>query len=207
MSGEAAAADDALPEAGGVRLGSRTRPEWLPQALGDFDAVLRDHAHCEKKAAAQAMSLLAAWPDCVLLVQRMTRLAMEELQHFRMVFDRLQARGVALGRDPGNPYAKRLRGLVRHQQDATRLTDMLLIGALIEARSHERLVLLADGLDDPDLRQFYRTLGRAEGGHARLFVDLAKEYADPAEVDARLAELTAAEAEIVADLPLEPRVH
>jgi len=196
-----------LPEAGGVRLASRTDPAWLPLALERFDEVLRDHAHCEKKAAAQALSLLAAWPDRTALVQRMARLAQEELQHFRQVYDRLVARGVALGRDPGDPYAKGLRALVRHERDETRLTDMLLVGALIEARSHERLVLLAEGLDDPELRRFYAALAKSEAGHARLFVDLAKEYADPEAVDARLAALVEAEAEIVAGLPLAARVH
>lgn len=190
-----------------LELASKTDPAWLPQALADFDRVLCDHAHCEKKAASSAISLLAAFPGKVKLVQRMARLAHEEIDHFRRVYDRIVARGLALGRDHGDPYAKALRKLVRHQHDETRLTDLLLIGALIEARSHERLLLLAEGLEDADLVAFYSELAKSEGGHARLFVDLAKEYADPAEVDARLAELTQAEAAIVATLPIEPRIH
>ncbi|RMG07837.1 MAG: tRNA-(ms[2]io[6]A)-hydroxylase [Planctomycetota bacterium] len=188
-------------------LRSSTDPRWLPQALASFDRVLVDHAHCEKKAASSAISLLAAFPGHSLLVQRMARLAQEEIGHFRQVYDRLLARGGCLGRDPGDPYARGLRALVRHSQEETRLTDLLLVSALIEARSHERLDLLARGLADRELADFYAGLARAESGHARLFVDLAKEYADPAAVDARLAELAAAEADLLARLPIAPRIH
>jgi tRNA-(ms[2]io[6]A)-hydroxylase len=190
-----------------VELASKTDPRWLPQALANFDQVLCDHAHCEKKAASSAISLLAAFPDKVTLVQRMARLAHEEIAHFRQVYDRIVARGLVLKRDHGDPYAKALRKLVRHQRDSTRLEDLLLVAALIEARSHERLVLLAGGLEDPELKTFYEVLAKAELGHARLFVDLAKEYGDPDAVESRLAELARTEAEIVASLPLEPRIH
>ena len=188
-------------------LASKTDPSWLPQALANFDQVLCDHAHCEKKAASSAISLLAAFPGKVTLVQRMARLAHEEINHFRQVYDRIVARGLTLGRDHGDPYAKALRKLVRHQRDETRLEDLLLVSALIEARSHERLALLSEGLDDEDLKAFYAALALAEGGHARLFVDLAREYGDPSAVEARLQELAASEAEIVAGLPVAPRIH
>ena len=188
-------------------LRSRTAPHWADRACADLPAVLTDHAHCEKKAAASAMSLIAAFPEKIRLVRAMARLAQEELAHFRQVYDRLQDRGITLTRDQGDPYARALRKLVRPQPDADRLTDLLLISALIEARSHERLALLADALSDPDLRRFYATLAVAEAGHARLFVDLARTYANPDAVDARLDTLALAEAEIVAKLPVEPRIH
>lgn len=190
-------------------LQSSTDPAWLPLALERLDEVLLDHAHCEKKAAAQAMSLLATYPDRVHLVQRMSRLAQEELSHFRQVFDRCLARGLTLPRDHGDPYARALRKLVRHDRDDTRLTDLLLVCALIESRSHERLALLAAGLADRDdeLARFYATLAQAEAGHARLFVDLAQEYTPGEDVEARLQSLAEAEARIVADLPVEPRIH
>ncbi|MGE0708543.1 MAG: tRNA-(ms[2]io[6]A)-hydroxylase [Planctomycetota bacterium] len=191
----------------GVTLAAATDPAWLPLALERFDEVLADHAHCEKKAASQAISLCAAWPEKVRLVQSLTRLAHEELGHFRQVYDRLVARGIVLHRDRGDPYAKALRALVRHRHEATRLTDMLLVCALIEARSHERLDLLAGGLEDEELRRFYASLAQAEAGHARLFVLLAEEYDDPAAVDLRLRELCAAEAELLASLPLRARIH
>jgi tRNA-(ms[2]io[6]A)-hydroxylase len=191
-------------------LQSSTDPAWLPLALERLDEVLLDHAHCEKKAAAQAMSLLATYPDRVHLVQRMARLAQEELAHFRQVFDRCLARGLTLPRDHGDPYARKLRKLVRHDRDDTRLMDLLLVCALIEARSCERLTLLAEGLegrDEAELAKFYAQLAQAERGHATLFVDLAREYDDPQAVESRLEAMAQAEAEIVAGLPVEPRIH
>lgn len=187
-------------------LKAPTDPRWLEVALADFDRVLLDHAHCEKKAAAQALSLVASYPDRARLVQRLSRLAQEELGHFRQVYDRLLARGLVLERDPGDPYAQALRKLLR-RSDPGRLTDLLLVSALIEARSCERLELLAGALPDADLRAFYATLAQAEAGHHKLFVGLAREYDDPAVVAARLDELAVAEAEIMVGLPIEPRVH
>lgn len=183
-----------------------TDPRWLPLALEQLDRVLLDHAHCEKKAAAQALSLVASYPEKARLVQRLSRLAQEELSHFRQVYDRLLARGLVLRRDHGDPYAQELRKHLR-RSDPGRLTDLLLVCALIEARSCERLELLAGGLTDPDLAAFYRTLAVAEAGHHKLFVGLAREYDDPEVVAARLEELARAEADVVRALPLEPRVH
>lgn len=184
-----------------------TDPAWIELALSRLDAVLLDHAHCEKKAAAQAMSLVATWPERAALVLRLTRLAQEELTHFRQVYERILARGLTLPRDKGDPYPRALRALVRSEPAGARLTDLLLVAGLIEARSHERLRLLAEHLPDPELAGFYRTLARAEEGHSRLFVDLAAEYAPRAQVEARLEELALAEAGIMAELPLRPAIH
>lgn len=184
-----------------------TDPHWTSLAVDRFDDVLLDHAHCEKKAAASAMALVTAYPDHDRLVKAMARLAQEELRHFRQVHDRILARGLKLNRDGGDPYAQELLSQVRKEHPAHRRTDRLLVSALIEARSCERLELLAGALPDPSLREFYANLARAEGGHYLLFVDLAKAYAPAAEVDARLAELADFEGELVRRLPIEPRIH
>jgi tRNA-(ms[2]io[6]A)-hydroxylase len=185
-------------------LRSATDPAWTTLAVARFDEVLVDHAHCEKKAAASAMALVAAHPESPRLVQRMARLAQEELRHFRQVHELIVARGLSLGRDPGDPYAQALLALVRTGARERR-TDRLLVSALIEARSCERLGLLAGALPDPELRAFYARLARAEAGHTVLFGDLARE--DDPGADARLAQLAEAEAGIVARLPLAPRIH
>jgi tRNA-(ms[2]io[6]A)-hydroxylase len=184
---------------------SRTDPRWVEAALSDLDALLEDHAHCEKKAAASALSLIAAYPAHDELVRRLSGLAVEELQHFRMVHERLVARGLSLGGDKGDPYAKTLLALARPNRG--RLTDRLLLLGLIEARSHERLALLAENLPDPELARFYRQLSEAEGRHAEMFRDLAAVYDEPAAVEERLRELAGAEAAITAALPLLPRIH
>ena len=174
-------------------------------ALAHLPEVLVDHAHCEKKAAAQALSLVQAYPEHERLVRRLTGLAIEELRHFRAVYSRLRKRGLELGRDPGDPYARALRRNIRSGGPG-RLTDRLLVAGLIESRSHERLALLADALGD-DLGDFYRSLAKAEAGHAVLFHDLAVRYEDEKGVRHRLGELAQREAEIVAGLPIEPRIH
>ena len=170
-----------------------------------MDAVLVDHAHCEKKAAASAMSLVVGYPEFEELVRRMSALAVEELQHFRAVYERIVQRGLVLARDQGDPYAQKLMALARANQG--RLTDRLLLFGLIEARSHERLELLATHLEAPDLKRFYGDLAKAESRHAALFRELACLYDDPEAVDERLSELATVEANIVAALPIEPRIH
>lgn len=186
-------------------LASRTPLTWVEVAISDLDSLLDDHAHCEKKAAASALSLIVAYPDCDELVRRMSALAIEELQHFRMVHEKLLARGRSLGGDKGDPYAKRLLGLARPNRG--RLTDRLLLLGLIEARSRERLSLLADNLSDSDLASFYQQLSEAEARHADMFCELASVYDESGTVEERLVTLSRKEAEIVASLPLLPRIH
>ncbi len=149
---------------------------------------------------------MQAYPGQERLVRRLTGLAIEELRHFRAVYARLRKRGLELGRDPGDPYAQALRRLIR-SAGAERLTDRLLVCGLIEARSHERLSLLSEGVEDPDLASFYASLAKAEAGHAELFRDLALVYDDAERVRERLEDLAGAEAEIVARLPLLARIH
>src|SRR5438105_13613772 len=122
-----------------------TPAAWVELAVKRFDEVLVDHAHCEKKAAAHALSMLAAFPDVPGLPRAMARLAREESGHLAKVLALLEGRGLSLGRDRGDPYAQGLQALVR-QPHAERLLDRLLVAALIELRSRERLQLLADNL-------------------------------------------------------------
>lgn len=174
-------------------------------AVSRFDEVLVDHAHCEKKAAAQALSMLAAFPDVPGLPRAMARLAREEAGHLHQVLGLMEKRGLALGRDTGDPYAQALQQAVR-QPARERLLDRLLVSALIETRSEERLRLLAEGLLEPDLREFYARLAGAEKGHGELFLRLASRTA-PDDVAARLDALLEHEAHLVCTLPLRAAIH
>jgi tRNA-(ms[2]io[6]A)-hydroxylase len=174
-------------------------------ALSDLDRTLGDHAHCEKKAAASATKLVADHPDRTALVRAMARLAQEEAQHFFAVLAELQRRGAPLPPDEGDPYARQLRRRVRG--GAGRLLDRLLVSALIEARSHERLALLGEALPPGPLQDLYHRLAISEAGHERLFVQLAAEEAGEGPARDRLAALADEEARIVAALPLAPRIH
>lgn len=185
---------------------SATDPRWLALALERVDEVLVDHAHCEKKAAASALSLVAAYPERRHLVRRLSALAIEELRHFRAVHAELVRRGLVLARDPGDPYAVALQKLLRHGREE-RFLDRLLVCGLIEARSRERLALLAEALPDAGLARLYAKLASAEAGHAELFRELAARYVPPDVVAARLGALARDEAELVRALPLAPRIH
>lgn len=186
-------------------LRSETDPRWVEVALADLDATLADHAHCEKKAVATAVKLVADHPDRPTLVRPLAKLAQEELQHFLAMITEVERRGRTLPPDLGDPYVQALLKLVRGN-GLQRLTDQLLVGALVEARSCERMKLLGERLPEERLRELYRRLAQSEEGHETLFVQLAVEVGgEPAR--ARLEEMAEAEAAIVARLPLLPRMH
>jgi tRNA-(ms[2]io[6]A)-hydroxylase len=192
---------------GPVILHAPSDPRWLPHALEHFDAVLVDHAHCEKKAAANALSMLQAYPEIPELPAHMARLAREESAHLAKVLDIMAARGLTLGRDAGDPYAQQLQKLIR-TPSAERKVDRLLVAAIIEARSCERLSLLAEGLQDAALRRFYGELAQSEDGHQSLFYRLAVAgTGDEAGVHTRLQELLAREADIVQRIGLRAAIH
>ena len=188
-----------------LRLHCDSPPEWLTHALAHLDEVLVDHAHCEKKAASTAISLLSSYPENTALATAMSRLAEEEASHLRMMIDALHRRGLTLGKDPGDLYAQRLLAQVRG--GPVRLLDRLLVSACIEARSCERLKLLSDNVPDAELRVLYGELFAAEAGHFRLFTDLAAQLYGRDAAEARLEELLTHEARIIGSLPLRAVVH
>ncbi|MFZ5446783.1 MAG: tRNA-(ms[2]io[6]A)-hydroxylase [Myxococcota bacterium] len=189
-----------------MTLQQATDPAWLELAVARFDEVLIDHAHCEKKAAANALSLLQAYPTVKGLPAQMARLAREEAAHLARVLQIMEARGLTLGVDRGDPYAQGLQKLMRNPAHERQL-DRFLVAGIIESRSCERLELLARGLTDPALQKFYDELAKSEDGHQRLFLRLAAEIADEAVVLRRLDELLAAEAELIRTLPIRAAVH
>ncbi|TAF57147.1 MAG: tRNA-(ms[2]io[6]A)-hydroxylase [Oscillatoriales cyanobacterium] len=179
---------------------------WIDQALANLDTVLLDHSHCERKAAGVALSLMSRYPSNEKLVRELTAIAREELEHFEQVNRILQQRGVDLAPLPAPPYGGGLKALVR-RNEPDRMLDLLLVSGLIEARSHERLGLLADHLPDRELAKFYRSLMASEARHYGAYWVLATTYFEREVVDARLAELAIAESELLATLHPEPRIH
>ena len=194
-----------VPDERVAALQVATPPGWVEVALADLEGTMSDHAHAEKKAALSAMTLLSREPQRSDLVGRMAKLAREELRHLDQVLGHLRARGWTLRRDLPDRYAKALLALRRPSGDAA-LVDRLLCAALIEARSWERLNLLGEALDG-DLGSFYAELARSEAGHYRLFVELAHQETPEEDIEGRLDDLAAAEAEIVRGLPHEARIH
>ncbi len=187
-------------------LAARTEGGWVQRATAEIDEVLVDHAHCEKKAASTALSLLFRYPEQGALLVPLARLAQEELGHFADVVAVLAERGVALRHQVPSSYAGALLAAVRPTEPA-RLVDTLLCAALIEARSCERMQLLADALGDPRLVALYRSLLRAEARHHATYVTLASAVPEATGVDARLAELAQHEAAVIAVATPRPRLH
>ena len=183
-----------------------TNPAWTTAVLGDFDRFLQDHASCEKKASGMALSLASHYPDRPVLVNAMVDLAVEELSHYREVVRLLAKRGLTIAPDTRDPYVRQLNALVRQGSDLY-LLDRLLVASVIERRGHERFGLVAQALPEGAEKKFFTALSQAEARHWTVFLDLAREYCDPDAVESRLHSLVTAEAEIVAALPLEPRVH
>ncbi|HXT60307.1 MAG TPA: tRNA-(ms[2]io[6]A)-hydroxylase [Pirellulales bacterium] len=189
-----------------LSLKSSTSPRWLAQVERHLDELLVDHAHCEKKAAGTAMNLIFAYVDRVELVKPLSEIVTEELEHFRLVIDLLEARGVAFRRLKPSSYGARLGELVRKQEPG-KAVDRLLVAALIEARSCERFALLKDRLRDRELADFYQGLFESEARHHASYVQLARLFADEDQIRERLEELAAAEAEIIDQGDALPRMH
>jgi tRNA 2-(methylsulfanyl)-N6-isopentenyladenosine37 hydroxylase len=183
-----------------------TQNAWIDQALSHLDTVLLDHAQCERKAAGVALSLINRYPSDRELVNALTAIAQEELAHFAQVNQWLERRGVDLRPLPPPPYGAKLRQQVRPQAPHHQL-DILLVSALIEARSHERLGLLAQHCPDLALAQFYRSLMASEARHYGAYWVLAVGRFPRPEVESRLQQLAEAESTILATLHPEPRIH
>ena len=134
-------------------LPCRTPDGWLTAAVESLPVLMIDHANCEKKAAATAMSLMHRYTDNTTLLNKMSRLAREELRHFEQALKLMTRRGIAYEAVTASRYAQTLREKIR-KKDPHKLVDTLIVGALIEARSCERFAALAPHVDT-ELRDFY----------------------------------------------------
>tara|TARA_B100000749_G_scaffold78900_1_gene59608 strand:+ start:1487 stop:2116 length:630 start_codon:yes stop_codon:yes gene_type:complete len=161
-----------------------TPEAWLKSAISNADLLLIDHANCEKKAASTAMSLLYRYVEKPRLLQRLSRLAREELRHFEQVARVIEERGIAYRHVSASRYAGALKKMVR-SHEPQRLVDTLLVASVIEARSCERFALLADVVD-VQLAGLYRSLLDSEKRHFDVYRQLALEYGDEKDVRARI---------------------
>jgi tRNA 2-(methylsulfanyl)-N6-isopentenyladenosine37 hydroxylase len=191
----------------GAILGAPTDPRWFDAAVDHWQDLLLDHANCEKKAASTALSLMFAYPEDADLSHRLSRLAREELRHFELVQQKMNELGIAHRRMSPARYAEGLRKATRREEPGRRL-DLMLAGALIEARSHERFMGLMPRLGSP-LGEFYGSLAAAEARHVGLYLRLAARtgLASPPQLQARLAELAATEADLATAPDPEFRFH
>ena len=187
-------------------LQTPTQDAWIKQALDNLDIILLDHSHCERKAAGVALNLMFRYSSNTILVRKLTAIAQEELEHFEQVNQWLEQRNIPLGPLSSPPYGAKLRAAMRHQEPE-RFLDSLLVSALIEARSHERLGLLGNYCPDEQLAKFYRSLMASEARHYGIYWVLADTYFERKMVQQRLEELSTIESEILSILHPQPRIH
>lgn len=185
-----------------------TDPRWINIVEKNIEDILTDHAFCEQKAASTAISLIVSFPEYTDLVQEMTALVKEEISHFKMVHDKIIARGWTLGRDRKDAYVIKLVNFFPKGGSRTdQLVHRLLYAALIEARSCERFRLLSEELKDQELATFYRNLMVSEANHYTMFLGFARKYGDRKVVDKKWQDLLDYEAEIMLDLSKSETIH
>ena len=187
-------------------LAAPSSAAWLEQALAHPELLLIDHAHCERKAAGAALQLMFRYPSDGELAAVLSPLAREELEHFERVQALLERRGLGLRALAAPPYGAALAALVRRKEPA-RMLDSFLVAGLIEARSHERMALLAAHSPDPELRELYADLLASEARHFGLYWVLCERRWPRPVLTERLAALAQEEAVILANLHPQPRMH
>jgi len=185
-----------------------TRPEWVTTVVSNFPAFLQDHADCERKASAMAMSFVAKYPDRVEIIPELIETAIEELGHFQQVYAHMAKRGIRLAKEMNeDPYIKALLGLC-HTDPLNRFLDRLLLASIIECRGAERFRLVWAALEhDAELKDFSHQLWVTEAKHGNIFVKMALHYFAKDGAYSRLQELNQAEGKIIQALELRAALH
>jgi tRNA 2-(methylsulfanyl)-N6-isopentenyladenosine37 hydroxylase len=185
-----------------------TETSWAEIAKDDLQQILTDHAFLEQKAASNAVSIIINYSEETALVKEMSSVAIEEMQHFKMVHSLMVKRGMVLGREQKNDYAIRLQKFFNKTKDRTEaLIQRLLVAALIEARSCERFKVFSENMEDQELSKFYRNLMISEANHYTTFLKFAREYQDREIVDQKWNALLAFEAEMMKERGNLAKIH
>lgn len=188
-------------------IGVASKPEWIAAVMADFDAFLVDHADCERKASSMAMSFVAKYPDRHEIIPELIETAIEELEHFQEVYKIMVKRGISLPAQMGeDPYVKKLIKQC-HSGRNERFMDRLLIASVLETRGAERFKMVADALEDPELKKFYKMLWTSEAKHGHIFVKMALNYFPEQQVYDRLAWWIDREVEAIEGLELRAALH
>ena len=182
-------------------------PAWIEAVMADFDSFLLDHADCERKASATAMSLVAKYPNRVEIIPELIEIGIEELEHFKLVYELIEQRGLQLLHViPEDPYIKALIKSM-HSGIEERFLDRLLIGSVVETRGAERFKLVADAMEEPDMQRFYKMLWISEAKHGNVYVKMALNYFTEDKVYDRLRWWIDREGEILKGLEIRAALH
>jgi tRNA-(ms[2]io[6]A)-hydroxylase len=185
-----------------------TETSWAEIAKDDLQQILTDHAFLEQKAASNAVSIIINYSEETALVKEMSSIAIEEMQHFKMVHLLMVKRGFVLGREQKNDYAIRLQKFFNKTKNRTEaLIQRLLVAALIEARSCERFKVFSENMEDEELSKFYTNLMISEANHYTVFLKFARQYQDREIVDQKWNALLAFEAEMMKERGKMAKIH
>ncbi|MBK6264223.1 tRNA-(ms[2]io[6]A)-hydroxylase [Marivirga sp. S37H4] len=190
-----------------IDLKSNSRKEWIDTVMADFDAFLQDHANCERKASSMAMSFVAKFPDRLEIIPQLIETAVEELEHFRDVYQLMESRNIQLPHEiEKDHYMAELIKFCRSGKE-DRFMDRLLLASIVETRGAERFKMVYEALPDGEIKKFYHRLWASEAKHGEIFIDMALHYFEKELVYSRLEQMSEEEAKILEDLPLKPALH
>lgn len=190
-----------------IELRHATPREWVDVVEEDLVAFLQDHAANEHRVSRAALTLAVQYPERRELADAMVDVSLEELTHFKQVYELLKARGAHLGQEHPDPYMRQLMRSISDPDREVWLLHRLVLFAIVECRGYERFALLGEHLRDPELAAVYRELARSEARHQGLYLRLARAYFDRREVDERLDAFLDREAELMRGRPLAPSLH
>ena len=190
-----------------LELSVKTNPEWVKTVMSDFDSFLQDHANCERKASAMAMSFVAKYPDRKEIISELIETALEEMEHFQQVYQVMEQKGIQLAHEiTEDIYIKQLLALCRTGREE-RFIDRLLLASIIECRGAERFRIIYETVEDEFLKKFYHQLWASEAKHGNIFIKMALNYFDEKTIYNRLEELNKKEGEIISSLPFKAALH
>jgi len=184
-----------------------SKASWVDAVLADFDSFLQDHADCERKASATAMSFVAKYPNRVEILPELIEIGIEELDHFKQVYELMESRGIQLAHSIAEDlYIKGLMKLC-HSGIQERFLDRLLIASVVETRGAERFKLVADSLEEEKLKKFYKMLWISEAKHGNVYVKMALNYFPEEKVYDRLRWWVEKESEVLHACPIRAALH
>ena len=190
-----------------IKLKYDTPAEWAKQVVENIDVFLQDHADAERKVANMCLSLIAKYPDKRDIIADLNQIAVEELLHFKQVYDIMYKRGLTIDSEfKKDPYMKGLSSIIR-EDTQERLLDRLILASVAEMRGVERFKLISEVTEDQELKKFYSNLYIPEKEHVDIFLQLAERYFSTEDVETRLEEILIKEGEVIEYLPWRPAIH
>ena len=190
-----------------IKLKYDTPAEWAKQVVENIDVFLQDHADAERKVANMCLSLIAKYPDKRDIIADLNQIAVEELLHFKQVYDIMYKRGLTIDSEfKKDPYMKGLSSIIR-EDTQERLLDRLILASVAEMRGVERFKLISEVTEDQELKKFYSNLYIQEKEHVDIFLQLAERYFSTEDVASRLEEILIKEGEVIEYLPWRPAIH